>query len=101
MGDEFFNKMQMADPHTQSEPNLQRRHYPKENDGAKNEWKAMIDHQVEADRRAKQHMENMNNYKKKLQGENLLQQMKYRNQHFGEEERATKAHENEIVTNDL
>jgi len=57
---------------SQSHPNLMRRHYPTEYDGAKNEWKAMIDHDMEADKFQHQQLDYMKNYKKKLQGDSNI-----------------------------
>lgn len=56
-----------------------RRHYPKEYDGAKNHWKALIDHQQEADKNSRNKLHNHQQSMKKLQGENLLCQMRYKN----------------------
>lgn len=64
---------------TQSHPDLMRRHYPREFDGAKNEWRAMIDHDREADTLKHKQLDYMKNFKQKLQGDNLLCQMKYKN----------------------
>jgi len=64
---------------SQSQPNLMRRHYPRESDGAKNEWRAMVDHDREADNLQHKQLDYMKNFKQKLQGDNLLCQMKYKN----------------------
>lgn len=54
---------------SQSQPQLMRRHYPLEFDGAKNEWKAIIDHDTEADKFQHQQLDSMKQYKQKLQGD--------------------------------
>ena len=64
---------------SQSHPNLMRRHYPREFDGAKNEWRAMVDHDAEADNMQHKQLDYMKKFKEKLQGDNLLCQMKYKN----------------------